>query len=166
MPMQSPWDLFVYELSAVYALEQFKSRALPHMEQTCQNPQIKQLFGKEIPETQQQITRLQECFRLLGEQPMNVTPHAITCLQQDVQQFVQQNPPQELQDLYSLGIATRADNYEIASYTSLVEMARPMGQTQVASLLEENLRDEQSSARQMEQLERQIASQAIQRVGP
>ena len=166
MPIQSPIDLFVYDLSAIHSAEQSKLHLLPQMEQVCRHQQVKQLFGDEIPETQRQITRLQECFRLMNVQPMNVASHAVACMHQDLQDFMQQNPSQEATDAFCLGLAMKLDHYEIASYMGLAEMARQMGQTQVVSLLEDNLNDERSSAQRIQQVSRQVVSQVIQGTSP
>ncbi len=162
MTLRSPRDLFIYQLSAIHSAEQIKLQMLPQMEQACQNPRIKQMLGDEIPETQQQIVRVQECFRLLGVQPMTVTSRAIDCVRQDAQQFMQQGASQTIADLFSLETSLKVDHYEIAAYTELVGMARALGETQVVSLLEDNLRDEESSAGEMQQLDQQVSSQLFQ----
>lgn len=164
--MRSPRDLFIYQLSAIHSAEQIKLQMLLQMEQACQNPRIKQLFGDEIPETQQQIVRVQECFRLLGVQPMNVTSRAIDCVRQDAQQFMQQGASQTIADLFSLETSLKVDHYEIAAYTELVGMARALGETQVMSLLEENLHEEQHTSHEVEKLSRQLGAQVIQRMRP
>lgn len=162
MAIQSPMDLFVYELSAIHSVEQSKLQMMARMEQICQNQQIKQSFSQEIPEIQQQIVRIQECFRLLRAQPLNVTDHAVDCMQHDLQEFMQQNPSQDNIDMYSLGMAMKLDHYEVAAYMGLSEKARQLGQTQVVSLLEDNMNDERSSAQRIGQLSMQIVGQMIQ----
>ncbi len=163
MTLRSPRDLFIYQLSAVHSAEQIKLQMLPQIEQACQNPKIKQLFADEIPETEQQIIRVQECFRLMGVQPMNVTSRAIDCVRQDAQQFMQQGASQNIADLFSLEMSLQVDHYEIAAYTELVEIARSLGETQLVSLLEDNLQDELSSAREMEKINHQINSELFQK---
>ncbi|MHB1161988.1 MAG: YciE/YciF ferroxidase family protein [Chloroflexota bacterium] len=166
MPLQNPRDLFVYELSSAHSMEQSLLKQLPQMEQACQNPQVKQLISNHITDTQRQSSRVEECFRMMGVQPMNVTCHAIDCMQQDFQSFMQQSPSQENIDMFCLGATAKTEHYEIATYTGLVEKARLMGETQVVSVLEDNLHEEQRTAQAVEQLGRQIGSQVIQRMRP
>ncbi len=166
MPVQSPRDLFVYGLSEMHSAEQSILQQLPQLEQVCQNPQVKQTLSNHITETQRQVSRLQECFRLLGVQPMSVTCHAVDCMQQDFQSFMQQNPSRDVIDLFCLGAAGKTEHYEIASYTGLIDKARAMGQSQVVSLLEDNLNEEQRMAQSVQQLHRQITSQVMQRAMP
>jgi len=163
MAIQTPMDLFVYELSAVHSVEQSKLQMIARLEQMCQDPQIKQSFNREIPEIQRQITRIQECFRLLNKQPLDITDHAVDCMQYDLQDFMQQNPNQANIDMYSLGMVLKLGHYEVAAYMGLVEKARHLGQTQVVSMLEDNMNDERASAQQVGQLSMQIAGQMIMR---
>jgi ferritin-like metal-binding protein YciE len=166
MPLQSPRDLFVYDLSTIHAAEQSILQQLSQMEQACQNPQIKQMFSQQITDTQRQVSRVQECFRLIGAQPMNVTCYAVDCMQQDMQQFIQQGPSQNVIDMFCLGAALQTEHYEIACYRGLVEKARMMGETQVVSVLEDNLREEIDTSKMVLQMGNQIGSQMIHRMQP
>lgn len=166
MPLQNPRDFFVYGLSSMHSAEQSIVQQLGQMEQRCQNPQIKQLLSNHITETQRQVSRIEECCRVMGVQLMNVPNHTISCKAQDWQSFIQQNPSQEFIDMYSLGAAFNTEHYEIASYTSLINMARWMGESQVASLLEDTLREEQSAAQAVEQLGTRVGAQMMQRARP
>lgn len=162
MAMQSPMDLFLFELSAIHSVEQSKLQMMARMEQMCQNQQVKQSFNMEIPEVQQQITRIQECFRLLHEQPLNITDHSVDCMQHDLQEFMQQNPSQDNIDMYCLGMALKLGHYEVGAYLGLVEKARQMGHTQVVTLLEDNMNDERASAQRVGQLSMQITGLMVQ----
>ncbi len=166
MPLQSPRDLFVYDLSSMNAVEQSLLQQLPQMEQACKNPQVKQAISNHITDTQRQASRVQECFRLIGAQPMNIRCHAIDCMQQDFQEFMQQSPSQEVIDMFCVGVTDKTEHFEIAGYTGLIEKARLMGESQVVSLLEDNLHEEQRTSQMLEQLDRQLASQVIQRARP
>ncbi len=166
MPLQSPRDLFVYDLSVIHSAEQLILQQLSQMEQLCQNSEVKQLIGQHLTETQQQITRVEECFRLMALQPMNVTSYAIDCMRQDLQEFMRRQPSPEIVDLFCLGAASNTEHFEIASYSGLIEKARSMGETQVVSLLEENLHEEQHTSHEVEKLSRQLGAQVIQRMRP
>lgn len=166
MPIQSPRDLFVYDLSVMHSAEQGILNVLSQMEQNVQNPQLKQLFGDHVTTTQRQVTRIQECFRMMGEQPMNVTCHVVEGLQRDMQDFMQQQPGQSVIDMFALGTASKTKHYEIASYRILVQMARAMGAQQCASSLEDSLREEESTAQRVEQIISSVSSQIGQRMSP
>ncbi len=166
MPLKSPRDLFIYDLSSIHSAEQLILQQISQMEQMCQNSQVKQLLSHHLTETQQQVTRVQECFRLMGIQPMNVTSYAVDCMRQDTQEFIRQQPSPELIDLFCLEAVDKTKHFEIASYGGLIEKARSMGETQVVSLLEDTLREEEHTAQQVEQLSRQLGSQVIQRMQP
>lgn len=166
MAIQSPRDLFVYDLSCIYCSEQAILNMLPLMEQQCQNPQVKQLLSDHITTTQRQVSRIQECFRFMGVQPLNISCPITDGLHRDFQQFIQQQPGKDVIDLFCLGTASKTEHYEIASYRGLIEKARILGQTQCASTLEDTLREEESMAQQVEQLAGRVGARMIQKTTP
>ena len=56
----------------------------------------------------------------------------------------------EIRDLFLAGAGARAEHYEIAAYSGLVAMARAMGEKDAAILLEQNLRQEKATLRELE----------------
>jgi ferritin-like metal-binding protein YciE len=63
------------------------------------------------------------------------------------------------------GGAAKTEHYEIAAYTGLIEQARAMGQTRAAQLLQQNLTQEQTMLRQVEQIGQQLAQQMAAMAG-
>lgn len=166
MPIQSPRDFFIYELSSMHSAERHLVTQLSEMEQKCHDPQVKRLFSQHSHTTQQQLSRLEECFRILGAQRMTIANYTVECMKQDVQAFLHRNPPQELVDLFCLGAAARAEHYEIASYMGLLENARALSEPMIVSILEESLAEERSAAHKVEELDHQIGSRLIQSMTP
>jgi ferritin-like metal-binding protein YciE len=56
----------------------------------------------------------------------------------------------ELVDLVDVGAAARTEHYEIAAYETLIGMARSLGESEAAGLLEENLKEEKEALREVE----------------
>ena len=166
MPLQSPRDLFVYDLSAVHSAEQSTLQIYPQMEHQCRDPQVKQLFSDVTTNLQRQITRIQECFRLMGQQPMSVPCYTADGFNRDWQQFVQQGPSQDIIEVFSLELASQIGHYKLAAYKHLVEDARAMGQSQCASSLEDSLHEKESTVQRTDQLASRIGSQIMQRISP
>jgi len=61
--------------------------------------------------------------------------------------------------------ASKTEHYEISAYMSLIDMARTMGQTEIARTLEQNLLDEQQMLQQVEQIGRQMMLQMASMAG-
>ncbi len=56
--------------------------------------------------------------------------------------------------------AAKQEHYEIASYTSLVQMAKDLEERDVARLLQENLDQEKAMAKRVEGIAKELGKQA------
>ena len=61
--------------------------------------------------------------------------------------------------------AARVEHYEIAAYSTMVALARELGETECARLLEENLREEQGALKKVEAAGVRIAGEAKREAG-
>jgi len=88
MVMQTPQDLFFYDLCAMYDAEQKLVQALPVLARECQIPQVSEAFLEHQQETIQHVRNLEQCFQLLGRQPLTLENHAVAGLKQDHDAFI------------------------------------------------------------------------------
>jgi ferritin-like metal-binding protein YciE len=159
MPMQTPQDLFVHELSDIHNAEQIIIQMLEEAQGLVQNQQLKEGLRMHAEQSRQQVQRIQQVFTQMGVQPHPIQCHAAEGLRQELQEGQQSQPsPQVLEGLV-VGGACKTEHYEIAAYTGLVEKARAMGQTEAAQLLQQNLQEEQQMLQQVEQISQQLTQQ-------
>src|SRR3954469_24442803 len=64
--IQTMDDLFVHTLRDIYYAENQIVKALPDMVEKASDPQLKQAFRSHLDETKNQITRLEDVFRMHG----------------------------------------------------------------------------------------------------
>jgi ferritin-like metal-binding protein YciE len=161
--MTTPQDLFVHELSDIMSGEQIIAQMLADGQKLVDNDEIKQGLQKHEAETKQQIDTLQAVFKELGQEPEQLECHAAKGLQAELQEIGEEGGSPEVLNAGVLGGAAKTEHYEIAAYTGLVKKAKAMGQTEVADLLEKNLRQERNMLRQIEKIEdklnKQVAAQ-------
>jgi ferritin-like metal-binding protein YciE len=159
MPMQTPQDLFVHELSDIRNAEQIIIQMLEQAQGMVQNSQLKDGLRMHAEQSRQQAQRIQQVFDQMGVQPHPIECHAAQGLYQELQEAQQSQPsPQVLEGLV-VGGACKSEHYEIAAYTGLVEKARAMGQTEAARLLQQNLQEEQQMLQKVEQISQQLTQQ-------
>ena len=65
-----------------------------------------------------------------------------------------------LTDVFLTGSAARAEHYEIAAYTSLIEQARALGERDSVKLLQANLKQEKDAAKKVETISKRILKKA------
>jgi ferritin-like metal-binding protein YciE len=160
MPIASPRELFVHELSDVMSAEQIILKMLPQLQQEAKTKQVKDAFKQHEEETREQIEVLNQVFQELGEQPEQTTCYAAEGLNKEHEALLEEQPTPELLEMGNLGGAAKTEHYEIATYTTLVQMATNLGERKAVTLLRKNLRQEQAMRKQVEELAKQVGSKA------
>ena len=165
MPMQTPQDLFVHELSDIHNAEQVIVQMLEEGQQLVQNPQLKEGMRRHAEQSRQHAQRVQQVIDQMEAKMHPVECHAIQGMHQELQEAQQSNPsPHVMEGIVASG-ATKTEHYEIAAYTGLVEQAKAMGQQEAAKLLEQNLKEEQQMLAQVEKISQQLTQQMASMAG-
>jgi ferritin-like metal-binding protein YciE len=156
MPLTSPRELFVHELADMISAEQIVLKLLPELQREALDQETKSAFKEHATETRAQLKRLHDAFKELGEKPEETTCHAAEGLQQEHQALHQERPTPEVLELGNLVGAAKTEHYEIASYAALVQMAKNLGEREVARLLQETLDEEKAMAKRVEALAKDL----------
>jgi ferritin-like metal-binding protein YciE len=149
MAIQSPGDLFFYELCAMYDAEQKLVEMLPLLAQECLNAEARDAFMLHEQETRQQIRNLEWCFQSLGSQPRMLENHTVAGLKRDHDTFLQQRPPREAQTLFNLHVGYQSEYIEIAAYHNLIDAANSLGLQQCVQAFQQNLQQEMEAAKKL-----------------
>jgi ferritin-like metal-binding protein YciE len=154
--MNDPQEFFIHELQDLLGAEQLVLKTLPKLIESAGDKEVKAALKEHEKETKQQIKNLEECFKLLGEKAEAVDCKGMGGIVAERDEFLKEKPSPEILQVFDLGAAAKAEHYEIVSYTGLIDMAKLMGQKDVAKLLQENLKQEQAMAKTLETLETQL----------
>ena len=157
--MQSPRELFLFELAYMHAFEQTNVQTLQQLIQEVTSAEAKKPLQHHLEETREQVQLLEEIFQTLGEQPQKVTVHAAQGLTQDHDAFARMQPSPAVLTLFDLGAAAKVEHLEVACYTGLVTKAQAMGQQEVATILQRILKQEQDAVREIEAAAAQLTQQ-------
>jgi len=161
MQMESPQDLFVHELSMIYSAEQQIVQMLQEAQGMVQNSQLRDGLQMHAEQSRQQAERVMQVMQMIGGDLHPVQCQAAAGLYQDLLTIVQYQPsPMVLEGAVVAG-ACKTEHFEIACYTGLVEKAQAMGQSQAASLLQQNLQEEQQMLQQVEKIASQLTKQMV-----
>jgi ferritin-like metal-binding protein YciE len=63
-------------------------------------------------------------------------------------------------DIVDVGAAARTENYEIAAYEGLRRMAKAMGEDRAVDLLDENLKQEKETLREVEKIATRLSNES------
>jgi ferritin-like metal-binding protein YciE len=148
--MQTGHEFFVHGLNDMMDAEHQLVDALKENANDSSRADLKKAFEQHRRETEGQIKRLQQCFELLEEEPESTECHGIRGLVAEKKAFTEEDPSDDLIDVFNVGAAIKAESYEICEYESLVEMAGEMKHSKVGQLLSQNLKEEKATLKKME----------------
>ncbi len=161
MPIQNVEDLFVAMLSHLHNVESRLLTGVQELSQVVQDKDIKQAVETRIFLTKQDINNIEECFRILGKQPVKPTSRFAEVWVEDLRRELSEIQPPVLKTLYALGALRQIHNLHIAEYTSLIIMADLMHNLPVMTLLERNLEDKVMFINRTDALIREIGKTVI-----
>jgi ferritin-like metal-binding protein YciE len=148
MAINSPADLFLYELSGMHDAEKKSTAWKGEVAGQVRDTNLSQIMRIEEQEGQQKVKNLQSCFQALGTQPRDVPCLAVDGMRAEYQQFMSQQPSPEALEMYTVGSMLKLSHFGLGSYKGLVDKAMIMGETQCAQILQTNLvRNEESTGR-------------------
>jgi ferritin-like metal-binding protein YciE len=154
--LTTPRDLFLHELGDIlYVEKKLVSEVLPKLIGEVQDTKFRKGLEKHLKETRGHITNVEQVFDELGESPKTEECIGFEGLKKE-QAKLADEASEDLMDLVNTGAAARTEHYEIAAYSGLIEMARALGQQSAVTLLDENLKSEKETLREVESIEKTL----------
>ena len=152
----TPRELFLHELADIlYVEEQLARDVLPQLIEEVQHDEFRRGLEQHLNETRTHVAKVKQVFETLGETPETEQCIGFEGLKREKQKLTSEISD-SLIDSVNTGAAARTEHYEIAAYTGLIEMARALGEQEVVSMLDENLKQEKEALRQVESVEKTI----------
>ena len=146
MKVKSLLDLFIHDLSDVYSAEKQITRALPKLIRAASDESLKNAFQQHLEETQGQIERLDQVVESHDELRIRrMKCHALEGLVEEAQELIESTEAGPVRDAGLIGAAQKVEHYEIATYGTLVAMAKKLELNQAAELLAATLAEEKST---------------------
>ncbi|WP_339523117.1 YciE/YciF ferroxidase family protein [Pseudomonas sp. EA_35y_Pfl2_R111] len=154
-------DLFVHELSDMYSAEKQITKALPRMARAATNPLLADAFTAHLEETQGQIERIDQLVELAGLKLKRMKCVAMEGLVEESKELMEEIDKGPVLDAGLIGAAQKVEHYEIASYGTLIAMAKHIGLKVAAiQLLKDTLTEEKSIDEKLTKIAEQGGNQA------
>ncbi|MBC3783977.1 ferritin-like domain-containing protein [Spirosoma utsteinense] len=145
--------LFVTELKNIYYAERQAIDALGTQADAATTDEVRNALLQHQEETRGQVMRLEQVFQSLGLDADEGACAAIDGLADDAETIISATESDSLtRDAGLIIAAQKVEHHEIASYGSVVTLARVMGHTEVARLLQQTLEEEKNTDRKLTQL--------------
>lgn len=159
MALTTKRELFVHELADAMSSENIILGMLPELQKESINEDIRSALKNHEEETKQHVKNLKAVFKLLGEKPEQTTCHGTEGLKKEHAALHEEDPSPEILQMGVLSGASKTEHYEIANYEGLVLMAKDLGETEVAKLLQENLDQEIAMEKLVAKLAKQVTKE-------
>lgn len=145
-------DLFVHTLQDIYYAEHQITKALPKMIAKTKNSELKSAFETHLNETEGQIKRLEQVFKMHGQEPKGVTCEAIDGIISEAESVMSNVADQEVLEAAMLASAQAVEHYEITRYGTLAAWANQLGRSDCASVLHQTLEEERRTDEKLTRL--------------
>ena len=162
MAIKTMREKYLHELGDLYDAEQQFLKAQQEMLTKASDPTLKQGIAQHITESEGQIKNVEQVFQLLGEKPEAEKCPVAAGLVTEGKQNVKEAGTDPIRDCLIGSALAKVEHYEISSYRGLIVGAQAMGQQQIVQLLQQNLQQEEQTARKLEQSEPKLVHTAMQ----
>jgi ferritin-like metal-binding protein YciE len=155
-------NLFTHTLQDIYYAENQILKALPEMVQKASNPQLKTAFKSHLEETKTHVKRLEDVFRMCGQDPKGVECPAIDGIIEEAQDVASDVDDKQVLDAALAAAAQAVEHYEMSRYGTLAAWAKQLGRMDSVGMLESTLKEEKAADQKLtdiaeSQLNRQAA---------
>lgn len=154
--MQTAHELFIHELSDMLDAERNILEALEEQADECSRPDLQKAFETHRQQTEKQIERLEQAFDILEEEPQEAECKGAQGIIAEHDEFKEEDPSEDLIDIFNVAAASKVEHYEIAAYNALISLAEKMGHKKVIKLLSQNLKEEEQTLKKMESFAKKL----------
>lgn len=139
-------ELFVNMLKDIYWAEKHLTKALPKMKKAATTGELQNAFEDHLAQTEEHVTRLEKAFELMGKKAQAHKCEAMEGLTKEADSMTEETEKGSMtRDVALIAAGQKVEHYEIATYGTLVQLAGNMHLNEVASLLEQTLKEEKEA---------------------
>lgn len=136
----------VDSLKDIYYAEKQLLKTLPRLNKAATSPELKEVFQNHLTITQEQISRLEQVFEMMGKRAQGKRCEAMEGLIKESETVIEDTEAgSKTRDVGLIIAAQKVEHYEIASYGGLVQIAKTLGKDDIAEILAQTLAEEKEA---------------------
>ena len=136
MSVRNPHEVFVMLLSNVRQGTERTTKIFQEISQVAQNPDVKEALEARAFVAQRTLEKLDQCFKLIGEQPVKLNGRLMEVFAEDFRKELAEIESPVAKQLYILAKANHLAHLRIGEYVALITAADMTGHYGVGVLLE------------------------------
>ena len=162
MNVKNMEDVLYHGIKDLLSAERQIKDALPELAKAAEDEELADAFNKHQSETEEQISRLEKCFDLLGRTQTSEKCKAADGLIKEGEDIIDGDGKAPAKDVLLTAAGRKTQHYEIASYNDAINWANCLGRDEIASLLKETLKEEEAADAEFEKIGRRLAKCACE----
>jgi len=156
-------DMLELKLRELYDLESQVVKALGKLAKKANDEELRAGFEQHQQETQEQIIRLEQVFKILDTKPRKVKLEGIRGILNDGESMLSRDTSEEVHDVLMATAARKVEHYEMACYLAAGELASQLGHTEIEELLQESLAEEAAADKQLSHVAERLNEALLER---
>ncbi|NDP27406.1 MAG: ferritin-like domain-containing protein [Flavobacterium sp.] len=140
-------ELFVDSLKDIYWAEKALLKALPKMAKNATFEGLITTINDHLAVTQEQLSRLEQVFDLIGEKATAKKCDAMAGLIEEGESIMEETNEGPVRDAGIIAASQKIEHYEIATYGTLSAFAKTLGEDEAFALLQQTLEEEKEADR-------------------
>ncbi len=145
MKIETLEDAFIHELSDMLNAETQLTKALPKMAKAATDPKLIKAFETHLRETEGQIDLIERVVKSCDIKLKREKCDAMAGLVEEGSEIIKEVAEGPVRDCMLIAAAQKVEHYEIASYGTLVELAKELGYKDAAKMLGQILDQEKAT---------------------
>jgi ferritin-like metal-binding protein YciE len=138
--------LFHDQVKDIYWAEKHLLKALPKMQKAATTDELQSAIEEHIAQTEEHVGRIEQVFEILGKKPQAKKCDAMEGLVKEGESVVEETEDGSMtRDVGIIMSAQKVEHYEIASYGTLVQLAKTMGHEDIAEIMQKTLDEEKET---------------------
>ena len=143
--MKTLTDLFLEGLRDMYYAEHQLVKALRNLPKATTTVELRDGIEKHLVETEGHVQKIEAVFEAFDQPPKTKKCAAILGIIKEAEEIVSENKKSPTINAAIIFAAQKAEHYEIASYGTLREWAKILGNNRAVDLVEEILDEEKAA---------------------
>ena len=161
MAVNNPKELFVQMLSDVRQGTERTTKIFQEISELAQDPDVKEALEARVFVSGQIIAKLDQCFKLIGEQPVKLSGRLQEVFVEEFRRELAEIQNPVARHLFILAKATHLIHLRIAEYVTLIAAADLSGHYGVGVLLESCLADKLAFVERTRRLIRRVVETKV-----
>jgi len=156
--------LFIDSLKDIYWAEKQLTKTLPKMKKAATTDELKSAIEEHLAQTEGHVKRLEQVFDMCGKKLQAKKCDAMEGLIKEGDSIVEETQEGSMtRDAGIIMAAQKVEHYEIATYGSLVQIAKTLGMNNAAEVLHLTLDEEKQADEKLTEVAEWHVNQAAER---